>query len=236
MKKGKIIALIVILLVLGGGAYYVSTFKMKEIRVNGCVMSSEERVKDAIREAAPMDNILLLFIKNKISPIQDIPFVAKVDIDVEDKNTLSVTVYEKSVAGCIEYMDSYVYFDRDGIVLESTADKKKDVPIIEGLDIQQWVLNEELPIEDKNRFSQILTITQLIEKYGLEIDGINFTKEGEIVLWHQGINIELGDGSNLTTQMMNLGSILTGLKGKKGTLYMKDFDSDVSTASFKEKK
>ena len=51
----------------------------------------------------------------------------------------------------------------------------------------------------------------------------------------KNIDIELGDGSYLTNQMMNLGSILMGLEGKRGTLYMKDFQSDTSTASFKEK-
>ena len=234
MKKRYII-LLIILLLLGGGAWYISTFKLDNIQVAGCVRSSEDPVKEVIREEAPMGNILLLWLKNKLSPIQDIPFVAKLDIEFIDKNTLSATVYEKSVAGCLEYMDSYVYFDRDGIVLESTEDRKEGVPTIDGLNISSWVLNEELPVSDKERFDQILTITQLVEKYGLKIDRIAFTKEGEIILRHEKIEIELGDGTHLNQQMMNLGSILMGLKGKKGTLYMKDFDSDTATASFKEK-
>ena len=49
------------------------------------------------------------------------------------------------------------------------------------------------------------------------------------------ITIELGSGENLEIQMMNLGSILEGLKGLEGTLYMKDFDSDEATASFSNK-
>lgn len=35
--------------------------------------------------------------------------------------------------------------------------------------------------------------------------------------------------------MMNLGSILDGLSGMEGTLYMKDFNSDNATASFSKK-
>ena len=234
MKK-RIIILSVILALLIGAGIYISTYKLMNIQVAGCVLSSEEKVKETVREEAPFNNILLLWLKNKLRPIGDIPFVAKLDIEFVDKNTLAVTVYEKSVAGCIEYMDSYVYFDRDGIVLESTTDRKPDVPTIEGLNISSWVLNEELPVTDKDRFGEILTITQLVEKYGLKIDRISFTKEGEIILRHENIDIELGNGEYLNNQMMNLGSILMGLKGKKGTLYMKDFQSDTSTASFKEK-
>ena len=40
------------------------------------------------------------------------------------KNTVTVQVYEKSVAGCIEYMENYVYFDKDGIVLETSKSSK----------------------------------------------------------------------------------------------------------------
>ena len=96
-------------------------------------------------------------------------------------------------------------------------------------------MGKELPIADRDRFSQILTITQLIEKYGLDIDMVSFTREGDIILRQKKILVELGNGDNLTIQMMNLGSILKGLAGKKGTLYMKDFNSDQSSASFKEK-
>ena len=234
MRKRVVIPLIILALLLAGGLY-ISTFHLEDVRVVGCVMSSEERVRSAVIEEAPMGNILLLYLKNKLKPIGDIPFVAKMDIDFVDKNTLSVTVYEKQVAGCIEYMDSYVYFDRDGIVLESSSDLKEGVPCIDGLELSNWALNESLPLPEKERFNKILNITQLIEKYELEIDRIMFTKENEIILRHKQINVELGDGSNLNAQMMNLKSILKGLEGKNGTLYMKDFNSDTSTASFKEK-
>ncbi|MBR3539365.1 MAG: hypothetical protein IKN79_09895 [Eubacterium sp.] len=233
-RKTWIILLILAVLLIGGG-FYVSTFHLDELEVEGCVLSSPEAIKEAIRQDAPLNNILLLWVKNKVRPIRNIPFVAKLDVEFVDKNTLKVTVYEKSVAGCLEYMDHYVYFDRDGIVLEASVEKKKGVPSINGLDITSWELGKSLPIADPDRFSQILTITQLIEKYSLDIDLISFTKENEIILRHSRILVELGDGKNLTMQMMNLGSILKGLEGKKGTLYMKDFTSDVSTASFKEK-
>jgi len=235
MKTKTIIILLIIVVLLGGAAFYVSTFHLDEVQIEGCVLSSPEAIESAVRDNAPMNNILMLWMKNKVSPIRNIPFVAKLDIEFVNKNTLKATVYEKSVAGCLEYMDHYVYFDRDGIVLEAASEKKQGVPSINGLDIPSWELGRELPIDDPDRFAQILNITQLIEKYNLEIDLISFTKEGEIILRHNKILIELGDGSNLTMQMMNLGSILRGLEGKKGTLYLKDFNSDTSTASFKEK-
>lgn len=234
MKKKGII-LIVILAILAGGIGYLSTFHLKTIEVTGCNLVSEEDVRSAVENSGFLNNTLVLYLKNKFHPIENIPFVAKLDIDFVSKNQVVVTVYEKSIAGCIEYMDGYVYFDKDGIILESSGERKPGIPCIEGLTFNSWEKGEKLPIEDEEKFKHILAITQLLEKYQLTIDGIEFTPENEIVLWHDAIRIEIGEGDYLAVQMMNLGSILEGLEGKEGTLYMKDFTSDDATASFKAK-
>ena len=130
-------------------------------------------------------------------------------------------------------MESYVYFDKDGIVLETAKVRYDKVPNIKGLIIKSWQLGEPLPVENKKRFEMILNITQLVDKYDLDISGIEFSVDGEVVLRHDNIEIELGEGKNLPIQLMNLGAILNELEGKNGVLYMKEFDSDNSTASFK---
>lgn len=234
MKKRYI--LLVILLLIISGLIYISTFKIKEIKVSGCSKVDEQMIVEAVREKSFVNNTIVLYVQNKIKPIGDIPFVAKIDIDYVSKNEISVTVYEKSVAGCVEYMDGYVYFDKDGIVLESSQEIIEGVPCIRGLNFTEWEMGKKLPIDNESKFKSILTITQLIDKYELDIDGIKFTAENEIILIHDGITIELGKGDYLAIQMMNLGSILENLEGMEGTLYMKDFDSNESTASFSKKK
>ncbi len=231
--KLRIIIVIFLVLVLGTIGY-ISTFSLTNIKINGCIMSSEKKVKEALEENTYIkNNTLSVYLKNKLSPVEDIPFVTKYDIEFQDKNSIMVDVYEKAVAGCIEYMESYVYFDREGIVLETSKERFKDVPYIKGLTVKNWQLGEPLPIENKKKFEMILNITQLIEKYKLDIQGIEFSVDGEIVLRHDNIEIELGNGDNLAIQMMNLGNILQTVEGKNGILYMKEYDSDNATASFK---
>lgn len=234
MKKRYI--LLIVFIVLMAAFIYISTFKIIDIKVSGCSKVDEQVIIDAIREQSFADNTIVLYFQNKIKPIDDIPFVAKIDIEFVSRNEISVTVYEKSVAGCVEYMDGYVYFDKDGIVLESSQEIIEGVPCIRGLNFTEWEMGKKLPIDNESKFKSILSITQLIDKYGLDIDGIKFTAENEIILYHDGITIELGKGDNLAIQMMNLGSILENLEGMEGILYMKDFDSNDSTASFSKKK
>ena len=226
---------IIILIIFLVAFLYVSTFTLDNITVNGCVMSREDSVKAVVEENALMGNTIMLYIQNKLGRIGEVPFVAKMDISFENKHSVVVDVYEKSAAGCIEYMEKYIYFDKDGIVLETANERHEGVPYIKGLSIKSWELGEKLPLDNKKKFEMILNITQLVEKYELDISGIEFTADGEIILRHKNVEIELGDGSNIAVQLMNLGSILDsdGLGEKSGVLYMKDYSLENPTASFK---
>ena len=235
MLMKKRIILVIALVIIFAGIIYVNTFNLKEIKVSGCELSNSEDVISAVEAQSFANNTIMLYLANKFSPIDDIPFVEKIDIEFLSKNVISVTVYEKSMAGCIEYMDGYVYFDKDGVILEASSEMLEGIPCIKGLNYSQWEVGEKLPIDDESKFQSILSITQLIEKYELDIDGIKFTAENEIILIHEKITIELGEGEYLAIQMMNLGSILEGLEGQEGTLYMKDFNSENATASFSKK-
>ena len=172
-------------------------------------------------------------LKNKVHSPKDIPFIAKLDIEYVNPHKVNVTVYEKAMAGCVEYMNQYVYFDQDGYVLEISLTKLEDTPCITGMSFSSMELHKKLPIEDKKRFKLILKLTQLIGKYHLTIDAIRFTSEGEVVLYYEDIRVELGDGSKIEEQLVDLKQMLEGLKGKKGTLNLKDFDPADKKASFK---
>ena len=211
-------------------------FKIDTIEVTGNKHYSKDQIKDYVLSEGYINNTVLLMLKNKIRPIEDIPFVAKLDIEYVSAHKITVTVYEKALAGCVEYMNEYVYFDQDGYVLEISPTKIEDTPCITGMSFESMELHEKLPIKDKDRFKLILKMTQFINKYKLSIDSIQFTSENEIVMQYQAIRIELGDGSNVEQQLIDLGEILAGLEGKEGTLDLKDFDTAVGTASFKATK
>ena len=59
-----------------------------------------------------------------------------------------------------------MYFDRDGIIVESSGEKLEGVPWITGLDFGQIVLYKPLPVEDPDVFQEILNLTQQLSLYG----------------------------------------------------------------------
>ena len=234
-RKGAVVGTIAGICVIGLILLF-TCFKIDQIEVTGNKHYTKDQIKDYVLSEGYINNTILLMLKNKIRPIEDIPFVAKLDIEYVSAHKVTVTVYEKALAGCVEYMNEYVYFDQDGYVLEISPTRIEDTPCITGMSFESMELHEKLPIKDKDRFKLILKITQLINKYKLSIDSIQFTSEDEIVMNYQSIRIELGDGSNIEQQLIDLGEMLAGLDGKQGTLDLKDFDTAVGKASFKETK
>ena len=230
-----IVILAAILVVLGAAYRFFDSHTIITINVTGNQVVSEDVVREAVLASAPLNNTFLLKLDIKMHPIKSIPFVAKLDVDIESKDTVNVTVYEKSLSGCVEYMNGYVFFDKDGIVLEAGNHLIKGVPCIKGLKFDNWEMGERLPVSDTARFQHILSITQLVEKYGIDLDGIKFTPEDEIELTCGDVTVELGRGDYIAVQLMNLGSILDQLNGMKGILYMKDYRTSGATASFSRK-
>lgn len=231
-----IVLLVILFLLAGAGIYILTQFRIDTIQVTGNVHYTDEEIKQIVLDNDYIDNSLLLYWRRKAEPIKEIPFVEKLDIEYISRHVITITVYEKSIAGCIEYMNRYVYFDKDGIVLDTAAEKLSDIPCISGMKFESVVLYEKLPIEDKKRFSLILSMTQLITKYKLSVDDVRFTANNEVILYCGDIKVLFGDGTNIEEKMADLGNIVESLGNKRGTLDMKDFTREKGNASFREDK
>ena len=96
-----------------------------------------------------------------MNKLKDLSFVSKMDLELTDKNTVTVTVYEKSIAGCVLYKGDYVYFDKDGIVLDSSKRRVGSGTADQRSAFTEWSIGKKLPSDDDKKFQTILTITQL---------------------------------------------------------------------------
>ena len=131
-------------------------FHITSIEVTGNKYYSKEQIKDFVLSDGYVDNTVLLMLRNKLKKTDNIPCIAKLDIEYVNAHEIMVTVYEKVMAGCISYMEEYVYFDQDGYVLEISPRKLEDAPCISGMSFSSMELHEKLPIEDEKRFKLIL--------------------------------------------------------------------------------
>ena len=110
---------------------------------------------------------------------------------------VEVIVYEKSVVGYVSYMNSRMYFDKDGIIVESTSETLPGVPKIAGLSFGHIVLHQPLPVEDISVFDEILNLTQVLSVNEVAVDEIRFNKEKEATLQIRSLKVELGSNSEM---------------------------------------
>ena len=78
------------------------------------------------------DNSLYLSLKYKNKDIKDVPFVETMDVAVQSNDTIKITVYEKALAGYVEYLGRFMYFDNKGVVVEASKVITKGIPQITG--------------------------------------------------------------------------------------------------------
>ena len=111
----------------------------------------------------------------------------------------------------------------DELMVGSIVDKRKGLPVVTGISYEAAVFNKPISARNKEVFELTLNITQLIKKYGLNIDKIEFEKNLSIKLYDENVKIMLGKRKHFDEQISNLAEILPKTKGLKGTLHMEDF-------------
>lgn len=230
------VLLVLIVIAVIAAAIINSCYKLKKINVSGTDHYTDQQMEDIVSGGKKYSNTLLFILNNKMNPPGDVTFIDKIDVSYVNRNTVSITVYEKAMAGCIEYNGKYAYFDGDGIVLEISDKKLDDVPCIEGLTSDNVEQGKKLSVGDNSFFQEILTMTQLIYKNDIQIDKITYDNKQNLILHKDGIKIKIGNADNLESKFMNLENILSTLKGKKGTLDMSTYSASDGNVIFKENK
>lgn len=221
-KKKYIVLLILISIII----VFLATLNINEITIKGNNYYSDEQIKE-ITKINNSKNTIAYLIKNKINPIGEIPFLDKVEIKLESLNSLHIDVYEKKVIGCAQYMSTYLYFDKEGVVVETSSVKREEILEIQGLEFDRVVLLKQLPVDNPKIFEGILELIQLISKYNLEIDVIHFDKMYNITLVSADIKIKCGQASDLQSKISKLEKVLPEIEGKKGEIDLKNANKNI---------
>ncbi len=235
-KKGKYIriaavAALVLIIAAGAGSYFI--FRVDNIEYLGGTHYEPEELNQIIFGT---DKPNALYYKLFGEKDKEITFVEKYDVDVAWPNKMTVTVYEKSIVGYISYMGCNMYFDREGIVVESTSQQYENVPEISGLKFTSIVLNSKLEIGNDEVFGRILEMTQAFDKYELDIDRIYFNSSYEVTLNMGEVKILLGSSADSTDKLFALKQMAPKLEGLKGTLDLREYDGNNSSIIFKKDK
>ena len=226
-KKTSIISKIILLLFIIIGtaifAFISPIFNIKKIEVNGNDKIDSSTIISLSR-IEKGKNLFQVSKKQVINEIKENPYINKVSIKRALPGTIQINIEERKIAYQIKVINSYIYIDYQGYILEvSSIDAK--VPVIEGFTTEQDVLlnGKRLSNSDIQALRIILRIMEtaktsdvdkLISKITIQNNEyvLEMKKENKIIF--------LGSATDLNNRMTYVKMIVEHEKGKSGKVFV----------------
>ncbi|MEY8337470.1 cell division protein FtsQ/DivIB [Lachnospiraceae bacterium 62-35] len=224
-------AAICVLLLLAIG---ILSLNIREIPITGNTKYTDEELVNLLFPEKKDKNLAWCYLKYRFQEHKKIPFIEDYKILFHGPHSIEVIVYEKKIVGYLTYMSSNMYFDKDGIIVESTSKKLDGIPLITGLKFGHIVLYQPLPIENGELFGDILNLTQALSGLNLKVDEIRYDSRKNATLYIGDIEVVLGSSSDMNEKVSTLNDMLPSLENKSGILYL-DTTNTSMTYVFKEK-
>ncbi len=238
-KKTKIIIIIAVVLLVGGLVLTGLLMRVDEVNIIGNRHFTAQEIGEFfLREGVESSPLVIL--ANELFGGYEVNALDEYELSFNSLTSVSIVVKERKLYGCVPHLNSYLYFDKNGVVLKSTSERFEDVAEINGLKVEKAVINERLSVEDEDSFKLIETVIDFVNSSEITINGVtqNFysvideiTVEGdELILGVDGITVLLGRNISLQEKLMEALQMIPALSGKRGTLHMENYNGGSSSA------
>ena len=221
----KVTGLIAVLL-LAGVIFFFTYYQVDEVQVMGSSHYSEKQIKKMVLRGPMASNSVLAPLIYTKKNTKDVPFVEGYTVTRLNRHTICVSVKEKDIVGCIPYLDSYIYFDRNGTFIESSTERNEKIPFFDGIKVKHVIYNEELPIKDKMVMNTAVALSTIFQKNDKIPDHIEFSDGGQISLLYDDITVKLGKDEYLEDKMTRVLAILPLISDKKGILHAENVNDN----------
>lgn len=219
-RVGLMVGVILLLI----GVIFAMTITIEDITITGNEKYTDEQMMEFIFPKTMNRNAIYCYVMNQFVEQEEIPFVERYDLIFHTPTQVEIIVYEKSLVGYVSYMSSYMYFDKDGIIVESANSKLEGIPWITGLDFGHIALYQKLPVQTPKVFDDILNLTQILSIFELGVDEVRYDSSLEATLYLGDIEVILGNNEDLNGKISELNDMLPQLVGLKGTLYLDNYN------------
>ena len=233
-RIGLYIFLVLLLLIAIGVFVVMNVFTVENVIVEGNELYSEKQIEDMVLNDEYSWNSLYVDLKYRFMDIGEVPFVDTMEISLDDTHTVRINVYGKGMLGFL-YIDSIgqnAYFDKDGFVVETSAEIIEGVPRIKGISCSEVILYEQLPLENDKVLGNLLNLTQTLKKYNQLPDEIQYNRSLEPTLYYGTIQVNVGSEENLSQKIIRLSYILPQLNGLSGTLHLENWTEESTDIVF----
>lgn len=208
---------------------FFSYYNVDSVEVRGTSHYTDEEIKEMVLRGPLASNSVLAPMLYSTTNTDKIAFVDAFKVTQLNRNTICISVKEKKPVGCIHYLDSYIYFDRNGIFVEGSKTRDESVPYFDGIQVNKVIMDEKLDIKGDTVLNTAVALSTIFQKNDKIPDHIQFDSSYSISLVYGNVTVQLGKDENLEEKMNRVLAILPNLTGKKGILHMESVSSDMNT-------
>ena len=220
-------------ILLAGIIFFFAFFHVTHVEVMENTHYSKKELKKMILTGAFSSNSILAPITCSKAKVENVPYVESYSVSRSGRNSIVIGVKEKNVVGCIPYLDSYIYFDRNGKFIESSRTRDESVPYFEGITVKKTVMNEKLPIKDAV-LNTAVALSTIFAKNDMTPDYIELDEDYSINLIYGDMTVKLGKDRYLEDKMNRTIAILPQITGEKGILHMENVTESSKTVTFEK--
>lgn len=213
----------------------MQVFVIRKVKVEGNKLYSDQRIENVVLNDEYSWSSLLVYLKYRFKKPEKIPFIDTMEVSLTGPDEVRISVYEKGMMGYlyIPAINENAYFDKDGLVVETSSDIVKGVPEVKGIECNSVVLYEKLPIPDRT-LKDLLILTQALKRAKLVPDAVLYGETVEPVVLYGEVRVQIGSMSGLTQKVERMSKILPSLEGKNGILHLESWTEDASGIIFSE--
>ena len=217
-KQGIRIRRMEILLLILGILLVLVTARFQSIEITGNRRYSEEEIRAMLFPGSWDTDSFYQFLKEHTREHAEYPFIESYELHWKGPLKLKVRVREKNVVAYVGFMSSRFYFDRDGMVVESTQEPLEGVPRIEGLDFGSISLHKRISVKNDRVFHDIMNLTNALSELQISCESIRYDDSLNATLNLGDIRVKLGADQDMEEKISCLREILPKLSGKRGEL------------------
>ncbi len=214
------------LAVIGLIVFCIFFFRVKKVSVEGNTYYSQQEMAEMFQSNFMEKNLLSFWLLDKLSLTPQFDFIREYEVSYPSPNEVHIKLFEKTIVAGIAYSNQYIYFDKDGTVMQSANEPVGKIPLFETKSMTTFTLYKKIKMEDAGQLSQIINLANLFQHYNITWDRVQFGENSEAYLYSGDIRVDLGKEDNYDEQIAALASILSQMQkeGKKGTIDMSNYE------------
>lgn len=229
-KIFRLLAAVMIVTAVGIGIWNI---KIRNFEIVNNERYTSEQIVDMLFSTENEKRSLVTFFKELFhSPHKELPMIQSYSIEFTGIDSVSVIVYENKLVGCIYYMGSYMYFDKDGLIVESRTEPYEGIPVIDGIQFDQIVLYQKLSVKKEGIFDAVMNLTQLLSIHEIKADKIIYDDNDWVTVVMGNVKVSLGDRNDMEGKIAELAAMQSKFGDLKGTLHLETYDASRRDAEY----